>query len=113
MLMGIWRGTESYRIQNLAVKKIVAFNSTSSGNKLIHATLDLYFKGASGRIREGGVVEGIVKTPHINHGKGATLVQRPYDHPTMKFRLREVRQAEKDLSSRRQVQEREREQDDS
>eukprot|EP00983_Pelagomonas_calceolata_P005255 171598-Pelagomonas_calceolata.AAC.2 len=33
-------------------------------------------------------------TFHINKGKGATLVQRPYDHPTTKFRLREVRQAE-------------------
>eukprot|EP00983_Pelagomonas_calceolata_P051882 1142609-Pelagomonas_calceolata.AAC.8 len=35
-------------------------------------------------------------TPHVNQGKGATLVQRPYDHPTTKFRLREVRQAEKE-----------------
>eukprot|EP00983_Pelagomonas_calceolata_P039669 1137280-Pelagomonas_calceolata.AAC.2 len=40
-----------------------------------------------------------VNTPHINQGKGATLVHRPYDHPATKFRLREVRQAEKYRSS--------------
>eukprot|EP00983_Pelagomonas_calceolata_P046760 1140331-Pelagomonas_calceolata.AAC.1 len=32
----------------------------------------------------------------ISYGKGVTLVHRPYDHFTTKFRVREVRQAEKE-----------------
>eukprot|EP00983_Pelagomonas_calceolata_P011516 372055-Pelagomonas_calceolata.AAC.1 len=33
--MGIWRVTGSTRLQNLAVKSVTIFHSTSSGNKLI------------------------------------------------------------------------------
>eukprot|EP00983_Pelagomonas_calceolata_P079017 1154486-Pelagomonas_calceolata.AAC.1 len=34
---------------------------------------------------------------------GVTLVQRPYDHPTTKFRLREVWQAEDEDRSRNEI----------
>eukprot|EP00983_Pelagomonas_calceolata_P041027 1137864-Pelagomonas_calceolata.AAC.1 len=37
-----------------------------------------------------------LNTPYINEGKGGTLVHRPHDPPTTKFRLREARQAEKE-----------------
>eukprot|EP00983_Pelagomonas_calceolata_P034939 1094168-Pelagomonas_calceolata.AAC.1 len=33
--MGIWRVTGSTRLQNLAVRSITIFHSTSSGNKLM------------------------------------------------------------------------------
>eukprot|EP00983_Pelagomonas_calceolata_P056748 1144735-Pelagomonas_calceolata.AAC.2 len=35
MLMGIWRVSGSTRLQNLAVRSIIVFNSMSSGNKLV------------------------------------------------------------------------------
>eukprot|EP00983_Pelagomonas_calceolata_P022875 719889-Pelagomonas_calceolata.AAC.1 len=34
-LIGIWRVTGSTRLQNLAVRSITTFHSTSSGNKLV------------------------------------------------------------------------------
>eukprot|EP00983_Pelagomonas_calceolata_P023959 754313-Pelagomonas_calceolata.AAC.3 len=33
--MGIWRLSGSTRLRNLAVRSIIAFNSTPSGNKLV------------------------------------------------------------------------------
>eukprot|EP00983_Pelagomonas_calceolata_P053172 1143193-Pelagomonas_calceolata.AAC.1 len=35
MLMGIWKVTGSTRLQNLAVRSVTVFNSTSGGTKLV------------------------------------------------------------------------------
>eukprot|EP00983_Pelagomonas_calceolata_P074748 1152682-Pelagomonas_calceolata.AAC.1 len=45
--MGIWRVTGSTRLQDLAVRSIVVFNSTPSGDKLvgIHSRVDMKFVG--------------------------------------------------------------------
>eukprot|EP00983_Pelagomonas_calceolata_P083741 1156224-Pelagomonas_calceolata.AAC.2 len=45
--MGIWRVPRSTQLQNLAVRSIIVFNSTPSGNKLVGIRNKMDMKFAS------------------------------------------------------------------
>eukprot|EP00983_Pelagomonas_calceolata_P060842 1146549-Pelagomonas_calceolata.AAC.2 len=74
MLMGIWRVTGSTRLQDLAARSIITFNSMPSGNKRvgIHNTMGIVFVSKfNGTLVE--LVKGMLRTGPTNAQKDARI----------------------------------------
>eukprot|EP00983_Pelagomonas_calceolata_P037317 1136285-Pelagomonas_calceolata.AAC.1 len=73
--MGIWRVRGSIRLQNLAVKSMIAFNSTPDGNKLVGAHHGMGMNLASNQhqaTKDAGSIAGLNVLRIINEPTAAS-----------------------------------------